>query len=502
MKIEMLPQECWWGGIVDFGWEMPWDETSCVTLDPTSMGRDQRAPVYLSSCGRCLWSDSPFTLTFRNGIMETDREVRLEQRSENLKGAHAAMWKGLDSQNAIPDRRFFTVPQYNTWMELTYGQEQTRILEYAHAIVDNGMEPGILMIDEGWSEDYGVYDFYPGRFSDPVGMIRELHELGFVVMLWVTPYISPDSNAFRSLRNTDLLLRNREGQFALREWWNGFSCVLDLSNPAAGDWLREKLVRLQNVYGIDGFKFDGGDSAMYRWDDRRASPRLPLECTEDYGKFASFWPFNELRAVWNQGGQPLVCRLQDKLHVWDARGLKAVIPGMIVQGLLGYYYGCPDMIGGGDYASLSDDAGLDEELYIRWLEASLLCPMIQFSLAPWRILSPGNFEIVRKLIALRRRYTPHILAAVENAARNHEPVLRSLEYEYPGEGYEREQSMYLLGGTCLLVPMLEKGGIERTVRLPRGEWRESDGTLYSGGSEVTLTYPLDKVYIFEKQINA
>lgn len=364
------------------------------------------------------------------------------------------------------------------------------------------MEPGILMIDEGWSEDYGVYDFYPGRFSDPVGMIRELHELGFVVMLWVTPYISPDSNAFRSLRNTDLLLRNREGQFALREWWNGFSCVLDLSNPAAGDWLREKLVRLQNVYGIDGFKFDGGDPAMYRWDDRRASPRLPLECTEDYGKFASFWPFNELRAVWNQGGQPLVCRLQDKLHVWDARGLKAVIPGMIVQGLLGYYYGCPDMIGGGDYASLSDDAGLDEELYIRWLEASLLCPMIQFSLAPWRILSPGNFEIVRKLIALRRRYTPHILAAVENAARNHEPVLRSLEYEYPGEGYEREQSTYLLGGTCLLVPMLEKGGIERTVRLPRGEWRESDGTLYSGGSEVTLTYPLDKVYIFEKQINA
>lgn len=498
MKIEMLPSERWWGGIVDFGRKMPWDETSCVTLDPTSMGEDQRSAVYLSSHGRCLWSDTPFTLTFQNGFLEMDMDVHLEQGAPSLKGAHAAMWKRLCPESRIPDRRVFMVPQYNTWMELTYGQEQKRILEYAHAIVDNGMTPGILMIDEGWSEDYGVYDFYPGRFLDPGAMVRELHELGFVVMLWITPYISPDSNTFRSLRNTDLLLRDREGRFALREWWNGFSCVLDLSNPEAGAWLREKLVWLQEAYGIDGFKFDGGDPGMYRADDQRANPRMPLGCTADYGEFAAMWPFNELRAAWNQGGRALVCRLHDKLHAWDARGLGAVIPGMIAQGLLGYYYGCPDMIGGGDYASLLEDSDLDQELYIRWLEASLLCPMIQFSLAPWRILSPENFEIVRKLLALRERYTPYILAAAENAARNHEPILRSLEYEFPGQGYEREQSMYLLGESHLLVPMLEKGGRERIVRLPRGQWRESDGALYSGGTEVRLTYPLDKVYIFEK----
>lgn len=498
MKIEMLPNERWWGGIVDFGWEMPWDETSQVTLDPTSMGRDQRAPVYLSSCGRCLWSDTPFTLTFRNGILETDREVRVEQGVPGLKGAHAAMWKGLGSENGIPDRRFFTVPQYNTWMELTYGQEQKRILEYAHAIVDNGMEPGILMIDEGWSEDYGVYDFYPGRFPAPGAMVRELHELGFVVMLWVTPYISPDSNAFRSLRNTDLLLRDREGRFALREWWNGFSCVLDLSNPAAGVWLREKLVWLQEVYGIDGFKFDGGDPGMYLTDDQRARPRLPLECTADYGEFAAMWPFNELRAVWNQGGRALVCRLQDKYHTWDTRGLRSVIPNMIAQGLLGYYYGCPDMIGGGDYSSFTGDKALDEELYIRWLEASLLCPMIQFSIAPWRILSAENYRIVKKLIVFRKRYTPYILELAENAAQNHEPILRPLAYEFPGQAYEREQSMYMLGSRYLVVPVLEKGGRSRTVQLPEGQWRESNGSLYSGGVPVELDIPLDKVCVFER----
>ena len=210
------------------------------------------------------------------------------------------------------------------------------------------------------------------------------------------------------------------------------------------------------------------------------------------------WPFNELRAVWNQGGRALVCRLQDKYHTWDTRGLGAVIPNMIAQGLLGYYYGCPDMIGGGDYSSFTGDKALDEELYIRWLEASLLCPMIQFSIAPWRILSAENYRIVKKLIAFREHYTPYILELAENAAQNHEPILRPLAYEFPGQAYEREQSMYMLGSRYLVVPVLEKGGRSRTVQLPKGQWRESNGSLYSGGVPVELDIPLDKVCVFER----
>lgn len=40
-------------------------------------------------------------------------------------------------------------------------------------------------------------------------------------MLWITPQISPDSGAFRELRNTDFLIKDKNDRFAIREWWNG-----------------------------------------------------------------------------------------------------------------------------------------------------------------------------------------------------------------------------------------------------------------------------------------
>jgi hypothetical protein len=185
-------------------------------------GADQSASLFLSNQGRYLWSEKPFTATFCDGTIyiESEYEIELREGYRDLKGAHAAAMEAhYPATGNIPDETFFRIPQYNTWIEFMYQQNQEGILAYAHSIVDNGMQPGILMIDEGWSEDYGVFDFYPGRFENPKAMTDELHELGFSVMLWVTPHISPDSNAFRSLRDTDILLRNKYGEFAIREWF-------------------------------------------------------------------------------------------------------------------------------------------------------------------------------------------------------------------------------------------------------------------------------------------
>lgn len=72
--------------------------------------------------------------------------------------------------------------------------------------------------------------------------MRELHTLGFKVMLWVCPFISPDSPEFRQVAKDGGLLRepalvkspgNLRDQAALVRWWNGASGVLDLSSACA-----------------------------------------------------------------------------------------------------------------------------------------------------------------------------------------------------------------------------------------------------------------------------
>ena len=56
------------------------------------------------------------------------------------------------------------------------------------------------------------------------------------------------------------------------------------------------------------------------------------------------------------------------------------------------------MIGGGlvgDFLA-NDYKDIDEELFVRYAQISTFFPMMQFSLAPWKVLSNDNLDIIRK----------------------------------------------------------------------------------------------------------
>ena len=57
------------------------------------------------------------------------------------------------------------------------------------------------MIDDTWQLGYGTWEFDPRRFADPKGMVGKLHEQGFKVLLWMCPFVSMDSPAFRLLEH-------------------------------------------------------------------------------------------------------------------------------------------------------------------------------------------------------------------------------------------------------------------------------------------------------------
>ena len=101
-------------------------------------------------------------------------------------------------------------------------------------------------------------------FPGPEDMVRQLHAWGCPVMLWLVPFVSPDSDTFRDLRERGLLVRDADGAPAIRLWWNGYSAVLDATNPEAVSWLHGERDALVDVDGADGFRFDAGDIYNYR----------------------------------------------------------------------------------------------------------------------------------------------------------------------------------------------------------------------------------------------
>jgi alpha-glucosidase len=505
-KIASLPNEKWWGGMVGLGAKMPF----AANLQPVNLATNhavnQAAPLLLSSAGRYVWSDEPFAFSLENGdlLLRSAQTLQAVQAGGTLREAFvAACAKHFPPRGAvpgaIPDTLFFTRPQYNTWIELMYDQNQADIMKYAQGVVDNNFPTGVLMVDDNWQKYYGNFEFKPDKFPAPHDMVKALHAQGFRVMLWVCPFVSADSREFRMLHEKNLLIKNSRGEAAIINWWNGYSACYDFSNPEAVKYFTAQLRQMQTEYGIDGFKLDAGDVQFYTDPDLRFfDPKMTaVDACRAWSLVGAEFPFNEYRASWKVAGEPLVQRLADKSYSWNA--VRLLLPEMLGAGLLGYAYTCPDMIGGGQFTDFLniDQTKMNEELIVRSCQVHALMPMMQFSVAPWRILGKTSLDICRRYAQLHQSMSGYILELARNAAATGEPIVRHLEYEFPHQGFAECRDQLMLGSKYLVAPMLEQGN-SRQVVLPRGKWKDDRGKIFSGPAKITCDAPLERLIYFEK----
>lgn len=491
--------EYWWLGVCAEGTRMPICADTEYSFDLLSDNSgNQTTTALLSSKGRYIYCTDGFKLNVSGGeiTVATKSEVFYGEGFKNLKGAYLELSNRFyKSDGKIPPLEFFGKPQFNTWIEYTYYLTEEKILKYADDIVNSGINYGVLMIDCGWSTYYGSFDFTK-HFKNPKKMIEKLHDLGFKVMLWVCPFITSDTIEFRYLRANDMLVKNSDGTVAIRNWWDGYSAVLDMTNPKACNWLSEKLDHLINEYGVDGFKFDAGDHFYYLDDDITYGGGTAMDSSRAWAEFGLKYPFNEYRSSSNMGGKPLVQRLKDKRHTYDIYGLAALVPSTLMQNLFGYYFTCPDMIGGGEYTNFGCQTHIDEELIIRYCQCSALMPMMQFSIAPWRILSSKNYAYILEAVKLHEKLAGYYRQLIEKNRTFSEPIIRLMEYDYPNSGFEKIINQFMIGNKYLCAPVIEKTITEKEIILPVGKW-EYNGKIYNGG-KVKIPVDITTIPIFEK----
>jgi alpha-glucosidase (family GH31 glycosyl hydrolase) len=388
-SFALIKDEGWWGGIVNRGAEMPFGN-SPFSFD--LFGEDdgnQAAPFLISSKGRYVWSDHPFAFSFKDGNLVLNNvkgSITVKQAGNTLQSAYQdASRKYFPTSGLWPDSLLITSPQYNLWIELQYNTNQKDILNYAKQVLANGMPPGVLMIDDNWSNFYGQFDFNKDKFPDAKALITELHQMGFKVMVWVCPFISPDRDPYRELISKKYLLLDNENNTItnwkdaskplILQWWNGYSACLDLSNPDTKKWLQQKLDLCQQQYGVDGFKFDAGDAPYYKSPNMLSFKKImPNDHSQLWAEVGLQYPLNEYRAMWKMGGQPLVERLRDKTHSWE--DLSRLIPNTFAQQLVGYTFTCPDLIGGGEITSFLPGKTINQKLMVRSAQCSALMPMM------------------------------------------------------------------------------------------------------------------------------
>ena len=192
--------------------------------------------------------------------------------------------------------------------------------------------------------------------------------------------------------------------------------------------------QLMDEYGVDGFKLDAGDAHFYQGLSGHQKGLLANDHSTLHAQVGLAFPMNEYRACWKMGGQALAQRLRDKLHRWedltlpDSRYARSGTHGLPLR-VSGYDRG-------GDVVSFENDEVLDEELIVRSTQVHALMPMMQFSVAPWRVLSAEHLAICQEMAQLHQRMGAEIMQLAQSSALTGEPIVRAMEYVFPEQDYE------------------------------------------------------------------
>ena len=514
-EIQVLDGERWWGGGGGDGQSQPYGAGDSRRIDLRTHGNTS-SPLLVSSFGRYVWSEKPFGYEFKDGklVIDSDAEkVECVQAGSTLKDAYLAAAKAhMRFEGKTPPDIFFTLPQWNNWIEIFLnGMDQKAADDYAGELAKSGFPCGVYMMDGGWLSHQGSYEFYERDFPDPKGMFDRINAQGWIPLIWTAHFVSPDSREYKKLRHhlklngLDYLAYRKKPnshEAAVVRWWSGISAIYDLTKPEANAYYAKTLHDFADKYGIKGYKFDAGDPRFFvedcRFHDESAEP---VDYTRLYAELAAReFPYHEIRVSWKCGGLPLVTRLNDRAHAWTGReGQDTVVPQVIAAGLLGCPYLVADMVGGGLEVSFVGGK-MDEKLFVRSAALQSLMPMMQFSPAPWRHLSPEGVRLCRKFADLHVSFAPYILETARHAAMTGEPIVRAMEYEFPHQGFNRPMQQFMLGSRWLVAPVVTPDDA-KTVELPAGTWRDDLGETHVGPKTLRLAnVPLDRLPRYERVI--
>ncbi len=504
--VELASGGHWFGH--GFNHVQPWPLESGSLVNPTFAVNNIQSPIWLCSNGYAILADTTELLDVRvnengDGLLRilcpsAPITVRLF-RGETLPEARAALMSRLGWPAPPPAAHMLGDSLFCSWTQYPRAVTQDRIIGMARSIRHYEYPCSTLILDDRWESCFGELRF-SRDFPAPKAMVETLHELGFRVWLWVTPFVNREASSFGDLAARRLLVPDRQGRgAALMRWWGGTAGLVDVTNPDGREWYASKLRALKNDLGVDGFKIDGGDfkyqpnPAESAWHDFQGPSgymdRLLAvfeELAPNQCETRTAWLSQRRGILWREGGKDT--------HWGLDNGLQALVTLALHLGLMGYDLLIPDMVPGRMQTLQSDHPMPTDELMVRWTEASAFMPMLQFSYFPWNF-APETQAVVRSYAWAHKALEPYL---AEQARDRRAPLLRPIWYDSP-----LESSLYavadefMLGSDLLAAPVLTEGRVVRDIALPPGDWIDAwNGTAHGAGRLADYPAPCPGMPLF------
>lgn len=474
-------------------------------------------PFYLSSYGYGVHVDTDLELNARMAVADDAFTASLRAEGDALSACFYAgtpeevltAYTESAGRPALPPAWVFGPWKSRDWTV----EDQNTVLDDVRQTRKHDLACSVKLIDAKWETADHSFAFDPAKYPDVQGMVREAHEAGMRMVLWVSPWMVHDAasrSTYEEAAAAGYLIRDAEGEPYLHRLGNspGFvgSCI-DFTNPAAVAWWQGHIRRLVGL-GFDGFKTDFGeqvpDDAVF-YDGRTGRqahnvfPRLYNQATYDAMQQGTDGVLFARSAWHGSQGISAIWAGDQASDFGPATGLQSVVIAGQNAAASGFPYWSSDI---GGYFGVPTD-----EVFVRWAQFGAFSPIMQVhgmgQREPW-LFEPQTLDLYRAYAQLHTDLFPYLYAAAKCASDTGVPIMRPMAFAFPNEDVwdDTQAHQYLFGPDLLVAPVYSYSGFNtvKSVWLPAEcDWYDVwTGERYTGGQTARVGAAIDKIPVFAR----
>jgi alpha-glucosidase len=330
-----------------------------------------------------------------------------------------------------------------------------------------------------WRYDEG---FYP----DLPAYLEELHKERVRFLGYINPFLAIERPLYAEASAAGYCVKSPEGGDFMVVVTDFPTALLDLTNPAARDWIKRIIRENMIGIGLDGWMADYGEYLP---------PGAVLHSGEPWERVHNEYPVLWARANWEAvaeaGAQDRVTFFMragnvgtaryapaiwagDQLVSWSRHdGLPTVVPAALSLGLQGVGQFHSDLGGFTTMAWIKRS----KELFLRWAELAAFTPIIRTHegnrpRANWQFDSDREtLTFLARMTRVYRGLRDYRRQTYGDYRERGLPLMRHPLLGYPSDPVlPRLKDQFMLGPDLMVAPVMRPGKTRRRVYLPDDGW--------------------------------
>jgi len=396
----------------------------------------------------------------------------------------------------------------------------TQVLNVARTFRERKIPADVIYLDIHYMKDYKLFTWDSLRFPDPSGMVEQLKKLNFQTTVIVDPGIKVEKGykQYDEGVSKDHFLKYSDGSLYQGQVWPGWCHFTDFTMPKARSWWGEQFSGLVKD-GVRGFWNDMNEIAtwgqfmpdninfgfegtgathllgrnVYGMQMARSTYEGTRKLLGNERPFiltrSGYSGIQRYSAVWTGDNQSNDDHMMAGIRLLNSMGLTGVpYVGMDVGGFTG---------------------NPSKELFARWTSISAFTPFFRAHVAidnksqePWSFGERVE-QICRNYISMRYVLMPTLYSAFYESSKSGMPIMRSIAITHPFDNnvYDWQYlHQFTVGEDLMVCPTPSYERFTRVYFPPGSSWYSiHDGTMYSGGSNVIVDSPIEKLPIYVRE---